>query len=167
MIINLAFGWISTASRCTSSTVSSRVQGKIGGCQGVRFPQLNAPYIQERASGYCEYCKFPFDFSHDAFHIEHIIPLHRKGSDRSTSHVNAFLPGTVIGYYAVAEPMCTSGPSSQFRRVNYHLSEQKTWTYAQICQHEKNVDKFSLRRRPSHRTAVTTFFWSYRIYSFR
>ena len=38
-------------------------------------------FIQERAAGCCEYCKFPFNFSHDAFHIEHIIPLHRGGSD--------------------------------------------------------------------------------------
>ena len=38
-------------------------------------------FIQERAGRRCEYCKFPFDYSHDAFHIEHIIPLHKNGSN--------------------------------------------------------------------------------------
>ncbi len=42
---------------------------------------IERAYIQDRAGGCCEYCKFPFDFSHGAFHIEHIIPLHRNGSD--------------------------------------------------------------------------------------
>ncbi len=46
-----------------------------------RLSPLERSFIRERAGGCCEYCKFPFDFSHDAFHIEHIIPLHRNGSD--------------------------------------------------------------------------------------
>ena len=47
-----------------------------------RKPSLfERSFIQERAGGCCEYCKFPFDFSHDAFHIEHINPMHRNGSD--------------------------------------------------------------------------------------
>jgi hypothetical protein len=41
------------------------------------FEQL---FIRERANKCCEYCKFPVDYSHDAFHIEHIIPLQFGGS---------------------------------------------------------------------------------------
>ncbi len=37
-------------------------------------------FIQDRANRCCEYCKFPLDFSHDAFHIEHIIPLVHGGT---------------------------------------------------------------------------------------
>ncbi len=36
-------------------------------------------FVRERAGGCCEYCKFPVDFSHDAFHIEHIFPLSLGG----------------------------------------------------------------------------------------
>ena len=46
-----------------------------------KFSPIERAFIQERAGGCCEYCKFPFDFSHDAFHIEHIIPLRQNGSD--------------------------------------------------------------------------------------
>jgi len=31
-------------------------------------------FVEERAKGCCEYCKFPLAYSHDAFHIEHIYP---------------------------------------------------------------------------------------------
>jgi 5-methylcytosine-specific restriction endonuclease McrA len=46
-----------------------------------KLSHFERSFIQERAGGCCEYCKFPFDFSHDAFHIEHIIPLQKNGSD--------------------------------------------------------------------------------------
>lgn len=36
-------------------------------------------YVEERARGCCEYCKFPFSFSHDAFHVEHVFPLSMGG----------------------------------------------------------------------------------------
>lgn len=37
-------------------------------------------FIQQRANRCCEYCKFPLDYSHDTFHIEHIIPLSFGGT---------------------------------------------------------------------------------------
>ncbi|MBK6995197.1 MAG: HNH endonuclease [Lewinellaceae bacterium] len=43
-----------------------------------KLSQFERAFIKQRAAGCCEYCKFPFDFSHDAFHIEHIIPLQKK-----------------------------------------------------------------------------------------
>lgn len=46
-----------------------------------KLSQFERAFIKQRAAGCCEYCKFPFDFSHDAFHIEHIIPLQKNGSD--------------------------------------------------------------------------------------
>ena len=38
-------------------------------------------FIQERANKCCEYCKFPLNYSHDSFHIEHIIPLQLGGTN--------------------------------------------------------------------------------------
>jgi 5-methylcytosine-specific restriction endonuclease McrA len=46
-----------------------------------KFTPLEREFICERAGRRCEYCKFPFDYSHDAFHIEHIVPLLQGGSD--------------------------------------------------------------------------------------
>ena len=46
-----------------------------------KISQTERAFIQDRANGCCEYCKFPFDFSHDAFHVEHILPLTRNGSN--------------------------------------------------------------------------------------
>lgn len=46
-----------------------------------KYSVLERNFVQERANGCCEYCKFPYKFSHAAFHIEHIIPLQKKGSD--------------------------------------------------------------------------------------
>ena len=45
-----------------------------------KFSLLERSFIQDRAGNCCEYCKFPLEFSHDAFHIEHIVPLKRGGS---------------------------------------------------------------------------------------
>jgi hypothetical protein len=40
-----------------------------------KFTLLERTFIQKRAHYCCEYCKFPMAYSHDPFHIEHIIPL--------------------------------------------------------------------------------------------
>ena len=40
-----------------------------------KFTAFEQSFIQQRANRCCEYCKFLLDYSHDAFHIEHIIPL--------------------------------------------------------------------------------------------
>ena len=36
--------------------------------------------VETRARRCCEYCKYPLDFSHAAFHIDHIIPTSKGGS---------------------------------------------------------------------------------------
>lgn len=46
-----------------------------------KFSPIERAFVRERAGGCCEYCRFPFDFSHDAFHIEHIISLLLGGTD--------------------------------------------------------------------------------------
>jgi 5-methylcytosine-specific restriction endonuclease McrA len=46
-----------------------------------KFSVLEKNFIQERASHCCEYCKFPMHYSHDSFHIEHIIPIRFGGSN--------------------------------------------------------------------------------------
>lgn len=37
--------------------------------------------VISRASGYCEYCKSPADFSTEPFSIEHIVPRSRQGTN--------------------------------------------------------------------------------------
>ena len=46
-----------------------------------KFSSLEKFFIQERAGHCCEYCKFPMSYSHDGFHIEHIIPIRFGGSN--------------------------------------------------------------------------------------
>jgi hypothetical protein len=46
-----------------------------------KFTAFEQSFIQQRAKKCCEYCKFPMDYSHDAFHIEHIIPLSFGGTN--------------------------------------------------------------------------------------
>jgi HNH endonuclease len=46
-----------------------------------KFTQFENTFIKERANYCCEYCKFPIEFSHDAFHIEHIISLLLGGNN--------------------------------------------------------------------------------------
>ena len=46
-----------------------------------KFRPFEKAFIQERANNSCEYCKFPASFSHDSFHIEHIIPPQFGGND--------------------------------------------------------------------------------------
>ena len=45
-----------------------------------RISPSDREFIIARAFRYCEYCKFPVDFSHDAYHIDHIIPPQKGGS---------------------------------------------------------------------------------------
>ena len=45
-----------------------------------KFSPFEKAFIQGRAGHCCEYCKFPMAYSHDDFHIEHIIPIYFKGS---------------------------------------------------------------------------------------
>jgi 5-methylcytosine-specific restriction endonuclease McrA len=40
-----------------------------------KFTAYEQAFIIQRANRCCEYCKFLLDYSHDAFHIEHILPL--------------------------------------------------------------------------------------------
>ena len=46
-----------------------------------KFTPLEKSFIQERAEHSCEYCKFPTSYSHDGFHIEHIVPIRLGGSN--------------------------------------------------------------------------------------
>jgi hypothetical protein len=46
-----------------------------------KFTVFEKAFIQKRAHYCCEYCKFPMTYSHDSFHIEHIIPLTLEGSN--------------------------------------------------------------------------------------
>jgi HNH endonuclease len=46
-----------------------------------KFTLLEKSFIQERAKFCCEYCRFPMFYSHDGFHIEHIIPIRLGGSN--------------------------------------------------------------------------------------
>jgi HNH endonuclease len=46
-----------------------------------KFTNSEKIFIQKRAHHCCEYCKFPLAYSHDSFHIEHIIPLVLGGSN--------------------------------------------------------------------------------------
>jgi 5-methylcytosine-specific restriction endonuclease McrA len=38
-------------------------------------------FVQERAQFSCEYCKYPYQYSPDSFHCEHIISLFYGGSN--------------------------------------------------------------------------------------
>ncbi len=51
-----------------------------------KFTAFEQSFIQQRAKRCCEYCKFPMDYSHDAFHIEHIIPLSFGGKLFNLQH---------------------------------------------------------------------------------
>jgi hypothetical protein len=46
-----------------------------------KFTDFERSFIEERAGHCCEYCKFPMSFSHDPFHIEHILALHLGGTN--------------------------------------------------------------------------------------
>lgn len=46
-----------------------------------KFTFSEKTFVQQRARHCCEYCKFPMDYSHDSFNIEHIIPLILGGSN--------------------------------------------------------------------------------------
>jgi len=44
-----------------------------------KISQKNRTKVRERAQGRCEYCQILLEYSHDPFHMEHIIPLVKKG----------------------------------------------------------------------------------------
>jgi HNH endonuclease len=46
-----------------------------------KFTLIEKVFIHQRAHHCCEYCKFPKEYSHDTFHIEHIIPLFLGGTN--------------------------------------------------------------------------------------
>jgi HNH endonuclease len=46
-----------------------------------KFAPFEKSFIQVRAKHCCEYCKFPIAYSHDSFHIEHIIPIRLDGNN--------------------------------------------------------------------------------------
>mgnify|MGYP002078258898 CR=1 FL=1 len=46
-----------------------------------RLSEIEKEFVRKRANGCCEYCKFPFDYSHGAFHLDHVIPPAKGGSE--------------------------------------------------------------------------------------
>jgi 5-methylcytosine-specific restriction endonuclease McrA len=46
-----------------------------------RFTLSEQEFVQERALFSCQYCKYPYYYSHDAFHFEHIISLFYGGTN--------------------------------------------------------------------------------------
>jgi hypothetical protein len=46
-----------------------------------RLSKVDKAFVKDRANGCCEYCKFPFEYSHDAFHYDHIIPPDKGGTE--------------------------------------------------------------------------------------
>ena len=57
-----------------------------------KFSSLEKEFVSNRAKRKCEYCHHPFDFSHDAFHIEHIIPSTGTLWSTSINTSTTFLP---------------------------------------------------------------------------
>lgn len=46
-----------------------------------KFSQSERDFIAQRASGRCEYCQTPFDFSPESFQVEHVMPLAKGGTN--------------------------------------------------------------------------------------
>jgi hypothetical protein len=68
-----------------------------------KFTLLEKTFVQNRAHQCCEYCKFPMAYSHDSFHIEHIIPLILGGTNElvnlalACDGCNSFKWGFIVG----------------------------------------------------------------------
>lgn len=67
-----------------------------------KFAPFERTFIQERAYHHCEYCKFPNAFSHDPFHIEHIVPI-RLGGDSEMGNLAWACDGCNTNKWGYAE----------------------------------------------------------------
>jgi HNH endonuclease len=69
-----------------------------------KFNLFEKSFVQKRAHHCCEYCKFPMSYSHDSFHIEHIIPLVLGGTNElinlalACDGCNSFKWGFIVGF---------------------------------------------------------------------
>lgn len=69
-----------------------------------KFTLFEKTFIQKRARHCCEYCKFPMAYSHDSFHIEHIISLILGGTNElinlalACDGCNSFKWGFIVGF---------------------------------------------------------------------
>jgi len=67
-----------------------------------KFTEKQRFLVIHRANRHCEYCKFPLDYSHDSFHLEHILPQ-AKGGTHDLKNVALSCEGCNIGKRAYTE----------------------------------------------------------------
>lgn len=94
-----------------------------------KLSQADKEFIKERAKACCEYCKFPYAFSHSAFHSDHITPPIKGGSEELENFAFACdrCNAKKWKHTEGIDPL-SKNPSALFHPRKDNWNEHFTWT---------------------------------------
>jgi HNH endonuclease len=119
-----------------------------------KFTLLEKTFVQQRAHNCCEYCKFPMAYSHDSFHIEHIIPLILGGTNElinlalACDGCNSFKWIFIIGFDKTTNTMVSLfNPREEDWKVHFMWNEDFTLIIGNTATGRATVDLLQLNRQ--------------------
>lgn len=118
-----------------------------------KFTFLEKTFVQNRAHQCCEYCKFPMSYSHDSFHIEHIIPLILGGTNElanlalACDGCNSFKWGFIVGIDKITGQMVSLfNPRQEDWKEHFKWNEDFSLIIGQTATGRATVDLLQLNR---------------------
>jgi HNH endonuclease len=118
-----------------------------------KFTLLEKTFVQQRAHNCCEYCKFPMAYSHDSFHIEHIIPLILGGTNElinlalACDGCNSFKWGFIVGFDKTTGAMVSLfNPREEDWKAHFMWSEDFSLIIGNTPTGRATVDLLQLNR---------------------
>jgi HNH endonuclease len=119
-----------------------------------KFTLLEKTFVQQRAHHCCEYCKFPMVYSHDSFHIEHIIPLILGGTNElinlalACDGCNSFKWGFIVGFDKITNTMVSLfNPREDDWKAHFMWSEDFSLIIGNSATGRATVDLLQLNRQ--------------------
>ncbi len=119
-----------------------------------KFTLLEKTFVQQRAHFCCEYCKFPMSYSHDSFHIEHIISLVSGGTNElinlalACDGCNSFKWGFIVGFDKKTNAtVALFNPREEDWKTHFIWSEDCSLIIGQAATGRATVDLLQLNRQ--------------------
>jgi HNH endonuclease len=118
-----------------------------------KFTLFEKTFVQKRAHHCCEYCKFPMAYSHDSFHIEHIIPLVLEGTNElvnlalACDGCNSFKWGFITGFDKVSNTTVSLfNPRQDIWKEQFAWNEDFSSIIGQTAKGRATIDLLQLNR---------------------
>jgi hypothetical protein len=118
-----------------------------------KFTLFEKTFVQKRAHHCCEYCKFPMAYSHDSFHIEHIISLVLGGTNElinlalACDGCNSFKWGFITGFDKITgTTVPLFNPRQDIWKEEFAWNEDFSSIIGQTAKGRATIDLLQLNR---------------------